>query len=201
MGFGRLGVIEKLASEFNGFSLNIGCKETVFGDINVDININLSPDILSHVCHSPFKSNIFDVVYFNDVIGYLSKNDSKLTMKEINRILKKGGILIFSAPNDRTIFNILDIETYILRYSHCKRKYIENLIRECGFNIKQIFTSGSYWVCITYLWYCLISFPINKIFKASISYAPSLLIRLSNSEYEEKNNKGYTIFCIGEKIN
>lgn len=199
MEYGRIRIIKKLASEFNGFSLNIGSKETMFGDINTDIDVMVAPDIVTDICHSPFKSGTFDIIYFTDVVGYLPKNNEAVAIKEINRMLKNDGVMIFTAPNDRTIFTILNIEIYVMKYRHHRKEYVENLIKKCGFDIEKIFIAGSYWECIAYLWYCLITFPIKKIFRMQLSYAPSLLMKLSDKGYSEKSDNGYTIFCIGRK--
>ena len=44
----------------------------------------------------PFKNNEFDFVIANHVIGAMQKSDREKSIKEINRVLKKGGKLIFS---------------------------------------------------------------------------------------------------------
>lgn len=54
----------------------------------------------------PFKSNTFDLIIFNEVFEHLRINPI-FTLKEINRVLKPGGILLLTTPNLYAIHKIL----------------------------------------------------------------------------------------------
>lgn len=53
----------------------------------------------------PFKTNTFDFSIFNEVFEHLRINPI-LTLKEINRVLKPGGILLLTTPNLYAIHKI-----------------------------------------------------------------------------------------------
>lgn len=53
----------------------------------------------------PFKNNTFDFIIFNEVFEHLRINPI-LTLKEINRVLKPGGILLLTTPNLYAIHKI-----------------------------------------------------------------------------------------------
>lgn len=47
----------------------------------------------------PFEDNFADKIYLGDVIEHLTKFDAPLVLKEINRVLKPGGIFEISCPD------------------------------------------------------------------------------------------------------
>ncbi len=47
----------------------------------------------------PYKNNFFDVVMFNNVIEHMQPKNVFPAIKEIHRVLKKGGLLILETPN------------------------------------------------------------------------------------------------------
>ena len=54
------------------------------------------PDILTHLPNIPLESNSVDVVLCLEVIEYIA--DYQKLLLEINRVLKKGGVLVLSFP-------------------------------------------------------------------------------------------------------
>lgn len=58
---------------------------------------------------TPFEDNFFDVVVLNDVLEHT--NDKIQTLSELNRIMKKGGVLILSTPH-KGLFQFLDPYNY-----------------------------------------------------------------------------------------
>jgi SAM-dependent methyltransferase len=199
---GRLKVVAKLVDSKNKFSLSVGAKETRFATINSDIDPSVNPDMvidvreLSHY----FKPETFDLVYFTDVIEHIPKKDEKKALKEIYKVLKKDGILIFSTPNDRFLFTFLDPAFWVIHHRHYKIEEIKKLLQECGFQITSIFTSGGVWACIGNLWYCLITYPLKKILNRKLKYAPHFIEEKIDAEYDYKRTTdGYTIFCLARK--
>ena len=197
--FGRLRIMHRLCSGLDGFSLSIGSKETRFANINADIDIGAHPEILADVCFSPFKSEVFDLIYFTEVIEHLPNGSEQLALREIYRMLKKGGTLILTTPHDNRLFTVLDLARYIVTHRHYKKERIDYLLNECNFNIDQIFIAGGSWECLCNLWYFLITFPMKKIFGIKSNYAPTILTKLSDKEYDKKSDNGYTIFCVASR--
>ena len=95
----------------------------------------------------PFKENSFDIVIVADVLEHL--NDLKSAMKEINRILKKGGLIFFETI-DRNFFSNLivkflgEIFGVIPKGTHdyklfIKPKELENLFKMFNFQFIEYF--------------------------------------------------------------
>jgi len=55
----------------------------------------------------PFESDSLDAVLFTEVLEHVAVVDPLTTMKEIRRVLKPDGLLVFSTPNVCNISNIL----------------------------------------------------------------------------------------------
>lgn len=104
----------------------------------------------------PFSDNCFDLITSNMVFEHLAKPEVQL--KEIHRILKPGGTLIFHTPNAQSYSTlgarliperIKDKAVYLLQgrkeedvfptfYRINSRARIEKLGQECGYQIKKI---------------------------------------------------------------
>lgn len=59
--------------------------------------------------NTPFENSFFDVVVLNDVLEHT--NDKIQTLSELNRIMKKGGVLILSTPH-KGLFQLFDPYNY-----------------------------------------------------------------------------------------
>ena len=57
-------------------------------------------DVKADICDLPFHDNSFDVVFCNHVLEHIP--DDTKAMKELFRVLKKGGFGIFQVPQDIT---------------------------------------------------------------------------------------------------
>ena len=62
-----------------------------------DLNSPLA-DVKADICNLPFKDNEFDVILCNHVLEHIP--DDTQAMKELYRVLKKGGMGIFQIPQD-----------------------------------------------------------------------------------------------------
>ena len=81
------------------------------GYTNVDINSNFKPDVVADVRKLPFDDNYADEILARDVLEHIPHKETKKTLLEWKRILKKGGKLIIQTPNLQTIANyMLDSE-------------------------------------------------------------------------------------------
>jgi len=84
---------------------------------------------IGDVSKLPFKDNFFDLVCLLDVIEHV--NDDKMVIKEISRVLKKGGILLMTLPALPFIYSKHDKEQgHFRRYS---KHDLNNLFKKTGF--------------------------------------------------------------------
>lgn len=100
----------------NPFHLTFCLKQLGFEVTGVDINPYLFKSFLDkhnlvikktniETEELPFKTNTFDFIIFNEVFEHLRINPI-FTLKEINRVLKPGGILLLTTPNLYAIHKI-----------------------------------------------------------------------------------------------
>lgn len=115
---------------------------------------------LADACDLPYKENFFDIAVSFDVFEHI-KNDKK-AISEVNRVLKKGGKLVFTVPAHQFLFSNHD-----KALDHFRR-YSKNTIKELfgKFNNIKLF----YW--------------------NSILFLPIAITRLMNKNAEKKVDKG-----------
>lgn len=104
-------------------------------------------DVKADICNLPFKENEFDVVFCNHVLEHIPE-DTK-AMKELYRVLKKGGFGIFQIPQDihrettfedNTIIDKKQRTEIFGQYDHVRiygRDYF-NKLRAIGFRVDEI---------------------------------------------------------------
>lgn len=74
------------------------------------------------------------------------------------------------------------------------------MVENVGFKIEDAFTAGGFWELMGILWYSFITYPITKILKENLPYAPKMLLNKIDEEYNiRKKDDGYTIFIIAKK--
>lgn len=106
----------------------------------------------------PFKDSSFDLVTCFDVLYHKGvKNDSK-ALREINRVLIKGGLLLIREPAFNFLYNTHDVKVHT-RQRYTKRE-LANKLRRAGFRVEQV----SY---VNFFLFPL--FIINRIFKSKES--------------------------------
>jgi len=96
----------------------------------------------------PFQSNYFDVIWAGDIIEHVV--DTRFFLKEINRVLKKKGILILSTPYHGLIKNfVIALYNFDKHYHpegdhlhfYTKQTLRGQLVRN-GFIIKKLYLLG-----------------------------------------------------------
>jgi len=196
---GRLRLIRELTSR-GKFSLSIGSKNTQFANINLDVDPSTKADIIAAVQNLPFKSNPFELIFFTDIIEHLPKGEEVRALREINRVLKNDGELILTTPYSSFLFTNLDPAFWIRNHRHYSLDEIKKLLEKSGFNAICIFTSGGLWACLSNLWYCVLIYPLRKIFNINLKI-PYFLQQLEDNEYQLcRERNGYTIFLVGTKV-
>ncbi len=117
------------------------------------------------VLELPFPKNSFDVVAMWEVLEHLPKNSESLALLEINRVLKKDGILILSTPHHHSIGNLFDPAWYFW-HRHYTKEQVRYIIQESGFFVYDIEIYGGWWEIFT-----MIPFYIFKwIFRSEIPF-------------------------------
>lgn len=92
----------------------------------------------------PFKDEEFDVVTFWDVIEHIPVDNELPTLKEINRILKKGGYLFLATVNKNLWSDLLDPAYYLAGHRHYTQKSLTDMLRQTGFKAEEVRTGGSF---------------------------------------------------------
>lgn len=93
--------------------------------------------------HLPIKSNSCDIAVFFDVIEHVPVNTEIDCLKEINRTLKKGGVLLLSTPYDHLITKALDPAWYF-GHRHYSKEKLNTLLKKTGFTIESFEVRGTY---------------------------------------------------------
>ena len=87
---------------------NIRAKKKIALDLNPDIKKFAGDDVEAVIASSTdmklMKNESIDVVFANNFFEHLSKEDIVKTIREVNRVLKRGGKFIILQPNIRFCF-------------------------------------------------------------------------------------------------
>lgn len=105
-GFGwfELFAASKNVKKIVGLELAEDDLETAKKNIN---NISIEFQV-GNATNLPFDNNYFDTVVSWEVIEHIPKGTEKEMLSEIRRVLKKGGAIYISTPNNSMFSNILD---------------------------------------------------------------------------------------------
>lgn len=140
----------------------------------------------------PLPNNFADIICFFDVIEHVPKTKERTSLKEINRILKKGGILLLSTPNKNLFSNILDIAWYF-GHRHYSKKEVKDLLENSRFKIENIMIRGSILSSLYLTWFYITKRLLNNS-------------QPKNSFFERLDDLGYKqdgitdIFLVARKI-
>lgn len=86
----------------------------------------------------PFKNNFFDVATCFDVIEHIPTNEVNNFLSEINRILKKKGIIIITTPNRSSLHNrIFGHKIALKHYYEYSLDELNSLLKSQSFHIKE----------------------------------------------------------------
>lgn len=92
----------------------------------------------------PFKNNGFDVVTFWDVIEHIPIGNEIPTLKEINRVLNKGGYLFLATVHKNFWSDVLDPAYWLAGHRHYTKEQLVKLLNDAGFKVEKIQTGGSF---------------------------------------------------------
>lgn len=182
----HLDYISQDFSQYTGEGDNIGLQT---GKWNVN-NI----DIVSDITSIPVKENEFDVVLCTEVLEHVP--DPVAALNEMSRILKKGGIMIITAP-----FCSL---THFAPYHFCDgfNQYFYNYhLERLDFEIIEMTPNGNYF---EYLAQELRRLPtVTKKYVGKSHFAVKIMIKLMMKflEFYSKNDSNSSTFlCYGYHV-
>lgn len=114
--------------------------------VTADIDSPIA-DVTADIINLPFNDNSFDVIFCNHVLEHV-QDDTK-AMKELFRVMKKGGMGIFQVPQDlnrnvtfedNSITNPKERAKIFGQYDHVRvygKDYFDKL-RSIGFEVKEV---------------------------------------------------------------
>jgi ubiquinone/menaquinone biosynthesis C-methylase UbiE len=138
------------------------------------------------------KDKSIDIVTMLDVIEHVPANSEPEALKEVSRVLKKGGKFLLTTPNRSLFVNLLDPAWYF-GHRHYAPEDIKKLVEAQGMKVRKLKVRGSIWTSIYMVWFYIMkwvfrqSFPRNEWFE-----------RIEDKGY--KKGKIETVFLMAEKI-
>jgi SAM-dependent methyltransferase len=123
-----------------------------------------------------FKSGMFDVVYMRDVIEHLP--NPREIMREINRILKPGGMVFIDTHNIDSLVNAITRERHTVIFGfehpvHWSPRSLAYLLRNTGFKVMDVrFQSMDFTVA------CLLSYCIEPTFTTILPWRNLSFVKL-----------------------
>ena len=87
----------KLAEYLHSPSLHVCSGQSPLGDVKVDLEVQLGPDVRGDMLHLPFKDESFQTVLIDPPWHFANHLRPKL-LWELRRVLRVGGQLILDCP-------------------------------------------------------------------------------------------------------
>jgi len=105
----KMKIINKFLDKYKNLKiLDAGCGEGILVDKykekgynikGIDLNYSSKNIIKGDIKKMPFKDNEFDLILCLDVLEHININEHEKIINELNRVIKKNGIIIFGLPN------------------------------------------------------------------------------------------------------
>lgn len=99
----------------------------------------------------PFRKNEFDIVLFFMIIEHIPKGTELEALKNINRVLRKGGSLFLTTMNNSFRSCIFDPAYFLVGHRHYNKNQLGGLLRESGFSTEEVYYNGGFFM-IVYTW-------------------------------------------------
>lgn len=99
----------------------------------------------------PFKKEEFDVVLFFMVIEHILKGTEDDALKNINKVMKKGGKLFLTTMNSHFLSNLLDPAYFLTGHRHYSKRHLEFFLKNAGFKIEEFHYNGTFFIAF-YAW-------------------------------------------------
>lgn len=107
-------------------------------------NIPIVETVIARSHDLPFRDGTFDVVTFWDVIEHIPLGYELASIKEINRVLKKGGYFFLATPHDNLLSKIFDPAYLLAGHRHYGDDHLRAMMNDAGFKIEKVLHVGSF---------------------------------------------------------
>jgi len=112
-----------------------------------------------------FPDHSFDKIIFTEVMEHLPKGAEAMALREIRRLLKDDGSLVFSTPNDHLLYTLLDPIWWLGRHEHYSVRGVGDLLSSAGFETSKTFIGGGLIQALTTpLFYLICLFGMHDAF-------------------------------------
>jgi SAM-dependent methyltransferase len=178
----------------NGFSLNLGAKDGRIGSVRADIDRRASVNVFADARQLPFRNSVFDEVVFSEVLEHLPHGSEGKALREIYRVMKRGGRLILTTPHWVLMYAVLDPAFY-LGHRHYRRDTLEKQLKDAGFRPLKLFRGGGLEQVAWNLLYDLGSYLLGMPPKL-LNGLLAITGRWEREMIEEDKLHGYTLFVV-----
>lgn len=130
----KIGSREIYGIDVSGQAISLAQKRITYGNFRV-----ADAEVL------PFKNNFFEAIFCLEVLEHV--DNPLAVLKEIRRVLKKGGYVVLLVPSDNKLFKIIWL-LWTLYYPHWRHAHVqsfkktslEETIKSVGLKINQVKT-------------------------------------------------------------
>lgn len=169
------------------FSLEHGAKKSVGIDTD-PVKIKLVSSLVKNADFKvgtaeklDFKNDSFDSIAFFEVIEHIPVGTEENALKEIYRVLKKGGVLALSTPYNSFWSQVLDPAWYF-GHRHYSGEKIEKILKKVGFKKIEVSYGGGFWEL-----FGMLNLYISKWILRRDMVMKDLFESKRNQEYEGKD--------------
>lgn len=158
--------------------------------------------ILASATAQPFKTQSVNKIAMLEVIEHVPKGSEKFVFIEANRVLKDGGLLVLSTPNDSNfLINLLDPQ-WLVGHRHYKPKILEGLLVHNGFKVQTAQMLGGVLGVLCYLLYLPWHLLWSHLLKRKVPPLPfqKVVYKLSVLDYSRLGTRSTQIFVKAVKV-
>ena len=140
--------------------------------------------------HLPFSNNLFDIVSLFMVLEHIPKNTEPQFFREVNRVLKTGGLFIITTPRSEFMGNIFDVAHWLVGHRHYKVENLHNMLSDNGFEFEKLMLKGGILANLS-----IPSFYLFKyVFRINL-YKQPFIERILTREYEKDGFRDIFLVC------
>lgn len=188
-------ISEWIVRHARGFTLNAGCGPTTWGSVRLDYEARFKPDVRGDVCALPFDKELFDGAILADTLEHVPKGTEPAALLEINRVLKPGGWLLLTTPNDIALGRLLDPGWWLMGHRHYRRSDLVQFLVSSRFVVTEAKSTGD---TVTESVRVLLSALRFVVYQLIGRRGPSYLEGTTVDALGD-DDKGYTLFIVASK--